>query len=58
MWIAVLLVLLVTGSIFYGLAIYYMNLLNYKGVSEGFEANDRKMSCMLNIFKLVDLISS
>ncbi|XP_061383331.1 glutamate receptor ionotropic, kainate glr-3 [Danaus plexippus] len=44
MWIAVLLVLLVTGSIFYGLAIYYMNLLNYKGVSEGFEANDRKMS--------------
>ncbi|XP_045783233.1 glutamate receptor ionotropic, kainate glr-3 [Maniola jurtina] len=29
MWIAVLLVLLVTGAIFYGLAVYYMNLLDY-----------------------------
>ncbi|XP_052737668.1 glutamate receptor ionotropic, kainate glr-3, partial [Bicyclus anynana] len=28
MWIAVLLVLLVTGSIFYGLAVYYVNLLD------------------------------
>nr|AXF48871.1 ionotropic receptor IR40 [Lobesia botrana] len=30
MWIAVLLVLLITGAIFYGLARYYMNLLQYQ----------------------------
>ncbi|XP_059045267.1 glutamate receptor ionotropic, kainate glr-3 [Achroia grisella] len=30
MWIAVLLVLLITGTIFYGLARYYMNLQEYK----------------------------
>ncbi|CAG4913336.1 unnamed protein product [Colias eurytheme] len=30
MWIAVLLVLLVTGSIFYGLAYYYLDLLDFK----------------------------
>lgn len=34
MWIAVLLVLLITGSIFYGLAKYYMNLLNYQKKEE------------------------
>lgn len=30
MWIAVLLVLLVTGAIFYGLAVNYVHLLDYK----------------------------
>lgn len=30
MWIAVLLVLLITGTIFYAMARYYMNLQNYK----------------------------
>ncbi|XP_073943627.1 glutamate receptor ionotropic, delta-2-like [Choristoneura fumiferana] len=30
MWIAVLLVLLITGAIFYGLATFYMNLLQYQ----------------------------
>ncbi|XP_045491721.1 glutamate receptor ionotropic, kainate glr-3 [Colias croceus] len=33
MWVAVLLVLLVTGSIFYGLAYYYLDLLDYKELS-------------------------
>lgn len=30
MWVAVLLVLLITGAIFYGLARFYMNLLDLK----------------------------
>lgn len=30
MWVAVLLVLLITGAIFYGLAKFYMNLLDLK----------------------------
>lgn len=33
MWVAVLMVLFVTGSIFYGLARYYINLLDYKAES-------------------------
>ncbi|XP_050345733.1 glutamate receptor ionotropic, delta-2 [Nymphalis io] len=42
MWIAVLLVLLVTGSIFYGLANYYINLLNYKPLNTKNKANEKK----------------
>ncbi|XP_047527769.1 glutamate receptor ionotropic, delta-2 [Vanessa atalanta] len=41
MWIAVLLVLLVTGSIFYGLANYYINLLNYKPLNNKNKANEK-----------------
>ncbi|CAG5051014.1 unnamed protein product [Parnassius apollo] len=40
MWIAVLLVLLVTGSIFHGLAKYYMRLVDYRKENEKYKDTD------------------
>lgn len=42
MWVAVLLVLLITGAIFYGLATFYTNLLQYQNNRRYEDATDKK----------------
>ncbi|GBP17202.1 Glutamate receptor ionotropic, delta-2 [Eumeta japonica] len=55
MWITVLLVLLITGTIFWGLANFYIKFLNYKKTNELSSSTERKTVLALNDKEAVDL---
>ncbi|XP_041977432.1 glutamate receptor ionotropic, delta-2, partial [Aricia agestis] len=58
MWIAVLLVLLVTGTIFYGLAMAYLHLLKYDTPKENAEKVEQKGTKLVGLYLFSETVNS